>query len=1171
MTLFRIFLIFLFVNCLNAQLILNEEEKEWISKNPIVKVGVDSNWPPFDFVDSYKKHQGISSEYLNLIASSTGLNFEIYSDKWNKVMNKIKKNKLDILACADSTDTRREYLNFTSSYLDVDIVVVGKKDLDLESFNDIQKYKIALPKDNFVHEKLKKRFPKMKFIFVKSNEEALKYVSYGKAEIYIGNLPVITYLINNNLLTNLEVKLKADFKQANLSIGVVKEKEVLLSILNKALDNITKNERQKIANKWILDSSTIIPKQDLKINLTKQEKDWLSSHGKIKISGDTFWPPYSFLDKDGKYVGMVPDLVSIITKKINLDIEYKNKENWADTIAAMKNKELDMIDAISYSKSRAEFMNFSTKYFAAEIVIIANKNNDKYVNSLMSIKNKKIATVKGYSVIERILNDYPSFPKLVEIESPLEGLKELSNSQIDYFILDIPSFEYYSKAYSLSNLKIVGPTGYTYEYGFGILKEHKELTSIINKLLKNISVDKKDEIYRKWIKVDYEQKIDYDLIWKIVLVAFFILFGTLYWNRKLQSEIEEKEEAQKKLSDSRDFVSAIMNSQMDIIVVTDGKEIKQVNQSFLNFLKIKNLSEFKKNHKCICDLFDTSDEKNFLIPVRNDETWIDEVLSDSLKVHKAKIVMNDEEYIFKVVASKIKNSSVLKTAVFHDITEVENLHKDLVKAKDIALSAAKHKSEFLANMSHEIRTPMNSVIGFTELLDKEIDNPVQKDYLQSIKRGGNALLGIINDILDLSKIEAGKLDIKKESINPKNLIGEVESIFHSKIISKNITFTIEIDENIPDFIIIDSIRIRQVLFNLIGNAIKFTEKGTIKLKVENLYKDEIKSKIDLIISVEDTGIGIDKKDLKNVFKSFEQSDQDDAKYGGTGLGLAICSKLVSMMNGEIEVESKKGVGSIFRFRLYDIPVSSLGEQITAKKLDFSNIEFEKATILVVDDIEENRKLVQASLKNFNFKIIMAENGELALDRLKNIKIDLILMDLRMPVMDGYQTATIIKNDEKLKNIPLIALTASVMGKDLEKVGEYGFDGYLRKPVILDDLIEEISKYLKFTFLNNITVEKQTNISTIDKSKLDEVLGVLTTTLKEKWNEVKDKGDFLLIDSFVEELDDIAPEGIEILSDYISQLKNNIDAFDIEKVDYLMNSYEKIIEELIKMRRKLDNE
>ena len=267
-------------------------------------------------------------------------------------------------------------------------------------------------------------------------------------------------------------------------------------------------------------------------------------------------------------------------------------------------------------------------------------------------------------------------------------------------------------------------------------------------------------------------------------------------------------------------------------------------------------------------------------------------------------------------------------------------------------------------------------------------------------------------------------------------------------------------------IILDGIRTRQILFNLIGNAIKFTQTGYIKLKVENIYKDNIKNKVDLLFSIEDTGIGIDEKNLKSIFNAFEQQgDQDIAKYGGTGLGLAICTKLVHMMNGEIKVQSKKNVGSTFTVILKDIDISSIQEEIVPQKLLSSNIIFKKSKILVVDDVEENRKLMEASLKDFDLDLTMAENGKEAIDILKNLNVDLIFMDLRMPIMDGYEAAGIIKADDKLKQIPLIALTASVMGEALEKVSQYGFDGYLRKPVIIEELIEELSKYLEYHFID----------------------------------------------------------------------------------------------------------
>lgn len=1021
--------------------LFTQEELEWIKKNPVVKIGVDANWPPFEYVNEKGEYKGIASDYLEIISKYTGLKFEINASDWYSVISNIKDKKLDMLACVAKTPDRENYLNYVSPYLTIDVVVIAKKELNIKSFDEIQNYTIAVQKGNFVYEKIIKKYPSTKFVFASSNKEAFDLVSYGKADIFIGNMPVFSYFVEKELYTNIEVKFKADFDKIDLSMAVLKENETLFNIIQKVMPKIIEDEKEKINKKWIFEL-----KEEKSANLTKEEINWIKENPKIKISGDFFWPPYSFYDENGNYIGIIPDIVNEVFKSSGLELEYVKTNSWADTINLIKDKKINLIDAISYSSSRGEYLNFSNKYIGAEIVIISNNKETNYINSFNNIVNKKIATVKGYSIIEDIKRDFPQIKNIKEYDNALEGLKELSNSQIDYFILDIPSFEFYSKKHGLSNLKIAGPTGYNYGYGFGVKKDDVLLVSILNKLLENIPTEKKDEIYRKWIKIDYEQKIDYELIWNILTISIIILAIIFYWNRTLKEEIAKKEKIQKEL-------------------------------------------EKERNH-------------------------------------------------------------------------IQALNEELKKAKDVAENISKQKSEFLANMSHEIRTPMNSVIGFTEILEKEITNPVHKEYLNSIKKGGNALLRIINDILDLSKIEAGKLEIRNESLNPTNLFLEIESIFHSKIISKNISFIVDIDKTIPKYIIIDGVRIRQVLFNLIGNAIKFTQKGYVKLKVENVYKDNIKSKIDLIFSVEDTGIEIDEKNLETIFNAFEQQENHDvAKYGGTGLGLAICTKLIKMMNGEIKVESQKNKGSTFTVIFRDIPVSSMEDEVVTSKLKASNIMFEKAVILVVDDVLENRKLVQASLKDYDIDLIMAENGKEALDKLKNINVNLILMDLRMPVMDGYEAATILKNDERLKNIPLIALTASVMGKDLEKVSKYSFDGYLRKPVILDDLIEELAKYLKYQSINN-DIKEEKNNKIIDLEKLKVVINKLENEFKQEWLNIKDGGDFSLIEEFAIKLNELAlKEEIYLLENYSKELIKNVESFDIEKVDYLMNTYLELIENL----------
>lgn len=1148
-----------FIYFLQANNDLTLLEKQWIKNNPIVKVGIDQNWPPFDFVNKNKQAQGISSEYLKIITKETGLSFDIHASDWTDILKLIQDKKLDILSAAVPTEKRKEYLSFTDSYLDLDVIVLAKKDLEIKEFNEIEKYKVVVQEDNFVHEILKKRFLNIKFMFVKSNLEAFKAVSYGQADIFIGNLPVVTYFKQKELLTNLEIKFKADIKKSDLGIAVLKEKTILYNIINKTLKNVKEEQREKINNKWIFKKAN-----ENKIKYTQKELVWIREHKEVKIAGDASWAPFSFYKED-KYIGIVPDMISLIETYGDLKFKYINTKEWRDTLKLFKEDKILLIDAISKSRENKKNLSVSSEYFASHIVIVGN-NDESYLSSLSEIKNsssKKIGVIEDYTITKNIKENSSHSSQLIYFKSPKEALLSLSDDLIDYFIIDIPTFEYYSKKYSLSNLKILGPTGFQNHYGLGVKPDNLELLSIINKTLKYIPQEEKDKVYRKWIKIKYEEKIDYELIWKIIIIALFALAGTIYWNRRLKAEIAKKEIIQKDLQESKNFIHSIMDSQENIVIVTDGICINKANKAFFDFTKYKDLEDFKKEHNCISNLFCTNDANKYIKAKKGDTFWLNNIVNNTNDTHKVLIYKEEKEHIFKVSASLISNNSSLRTLVFTDITKLEELNKMLVKTKNEALDATKHKSEFLANMSHEIRTPMNSVIGFTELLDKEITNPIQKEYLSSIKKGGTSLLRIINDILDLSKIEAGKLEIKNESINPKNLFFEIKSIFDAKIMSKNINFIVEIDESIPDYIIIDSVRLRQILFNLIGNALKFTENGYIKLKVKNVYKDNAKSKIDLNFQVEDSGIGIDEKFQDIIFNAFEQQkDQSVEKFGGTGLGLAICSKLAKMMNGEISVKSVKTKGSTFNVLLKDISVSSISAKIDKiQKIDTKHIIFEKATILVVDDILENRKLVKETLKNYELELMMAVNGEDAIKKLRTNNIDLILMDLRMPIMNGYEASHIIKNEEKLKEIPLIALTASVMEKDLKKVSSYGFDAYLRKPVILDDLIIELSKYLKYSMLNE-KKEVINRVEVINQSDLKKLILHLENSFLVNFLEIKDSGDFTLIEDFATKLKVLAENyKLLLLEEYILDLEHYIKSFDIEKVDFMMNSFPVILEKI----------
>lgn len=501
-----------------------------------------------------------------------------------------------------------------------------------------------------------------------------------------------------------------------------------------------------------------------------------------------------------------------------------------------------------------------------------------------------------------------------------------------------------------------------------------------------------------------------------------------------------------------------------------------------------------------------------------------------------------------------------------NITARKQTEKALIAARSDAEKANHAKSEFLANMSHEIRTPMNAVLGFSEILADLITDPTQRYYLDAVHRSGKTLLQLINDILDLSKIEAGKFTLQYTPVAIRALFEDIDIVFSQKARDKSIGFSVVIEDSVPTTLSLDEVRLRQILLNLVGNAIKFTQRGFVKVRVSGGRKTKT-GKLDLLIEVIDSGIGIPKQQQEKIFAAFTQQDHQDASFGGTGLGLAISKRLVELMNGTIRVKSQAGKGSCFAVRLKNIQaVDSVPIKAAAPEA-MKMVRFHPARILLVDDIEINRQLIRLYLASFNeLTLIEAETGEQALKLVKQQSFDLILMDRRLPKMDGDRVCRCIKEMPECGAIPIIMLTASVLTLE-ERQQPIFYELQINKPVNKAQLLEAMRSFLptdESVQMAQKVEEVAEKKETIEMEKLPELLALLGSHYQNQIKELSSSGCFEinLFIEIAEKLLEIADQyRCSLLADWANTLKTQTEMFDIQKLPNTLREFDVLLEHL----------
>jgi signal transduction histidine kinase len=489
---------------------------------------------------------------------------------------------------------------------------------------------------------------------------------------------------------------------------------------------------------------------------------------------------------------------------------------------------------------------------------------------------------------------------------------------------------------------------------------------------------------------------------------------------------------------------------------------------------------------------------------------------------------------------------------------------ELLHAKERAEQADREKSEFLANMSHEIRTPMNAVLGFGELLRSIVTTPKQRQYVDAINTSGKALLSLINDILDLSKIEAGKLDLTFKPMSLRSVFHGIATIFEQQAGERGVKLVFTVDPSVPPAVMFDAVRLRQILFNVVGNALKFTAQGTVTVRAWSRLTDLDETSVTLFLAVTDTGVGVAPEHHELIFEPFRQvHGRKSPNIGGTGLGLSITRRLTHLLKGRVRLESALGQGSTFSFEFAAVAISAAlpdEDRVAPPSEDLDRLR--PSLVLVVDDVALNRELMLGYFEGTRHRLLYASGGYEGVDMAKKYRPDVILMDMRMPDLDGHAARNAIREIPELNSIPMIAVTASSLLAEelnLRKI----FEGYLRKPLTRALLFGELARLLpeesSGRSFSPVPPTLMAPSGIVDTSRWGELLVFLRKQEREVWPALSKSMGSRETESFARELASAAElAGCTPLSDYAGRLLAEVLSFDIQAQEKSMRTFPELV-------------
>ncbi|WP_440974377.1 ATP-binding protein [Pseudomonas koreensis] len=1052
--------------------IFSDSQWRWLgNKKDLILGTAFPDYPPYEMTTSGLGLEGVTPDVVGVLARIMGLNVIVRRfDSYEAAKEALSQGGIDVLGTTEA-DTLDARFILTLPYVPDKPVMVTRDSVSSPEHNV---GRLAVVRDYRSIAALQVAFPVYRIVTYNTFADAAAAVAYGQADMLVGDAMSANYLINKSYFNELRILPASQLKTQGYAFAMASSNQQFLTIFNQAIESLSRRVLDSICHRW---SYGGLPTFDYEaLQLDTAELDWKLAHGNVvPISVNGLLAPISYYDTKNNFRGMAADILDIVQLKTGLRFVPVRADSISEMVKQVNDEKVLAAAAVTRYGYGKDILSFTIPYFSDGLVLVADKH-ERAITGLEAMGKRTLAIIRGTDLAKR-LPAGAHLLNIVEVENSTLAMDQMIRGRIDGLLQSKVVSTYYVNRFFADKLRIVsGVDGETVNFSIAVSKAEPELLSILNKALLSIPPQELSVLANRWSGPPEASTGSWESARGTVLrISALALVGLLIgggWIGYLRRQIHLRIDAEKSLNYQLQLIKTLLDGTPHPIYAVDAYgHLLLANKAYALFFGFADvypgqslLREMATHNQQAVNTFE-----ELIAQVLSSEHWV----KGDIEVQGQVSPYYFNHWLLPFYDQRNKVAGAI--GGWMDISQQKALMVDLKAQKELADQASRSKSDFLTTMSHEIRTPLNVVIGMLELaLGEEGSQFIDRTYIEVAYDSSRSLLSILGDTLDLAKIESGRLEIRKEPYDIKSLLQNVVVTFQGLARKKELTLDLDFGSPLDKDVLIDPVRLRQVLYNLIGNSIKFTQQGGVTVQVWLDRQEGDRVMLNIVIG--DSGPGISDADQQKLFTPFSQVTGQPRVPGSSGLGLSICKSLMHLMGGELQLTSVLGQGTHIHL-LLKVQTLKKTQVLESDQSTASPPPADSLAILIVDDHPPNRLLLGQQLKTLGHLVAEAVGAKHALELTEVQPFDLIFTDCNMPDMSGYSLARRIRAQpgHVWDEVFIYGYTANAQPEVAQLCVEAGMDGCLFKPLSLDGLSVVIADILKERRLRDLAVVKVDNI------------------------------------------------------------------------------------------------